>query len=267
MNIYINPNITRKNQLSNAKDLILTLEKYGHTCYLGKEESIAIFSNLDRVNDPVNSDLIVSIGGDGTVLRASKIAIETNKKLLGINSGRLGYLCAVDYKTVINNPDKLFDDLYESERTMLEVIYNGKKYIALNDIVLSRFNMGSTITLDVTSSQINNVRWRGDGIIVSTPTGSTSYSYAAGGPFVDPGLHALIVTPICPHYGSNKSIILHDNDTIYIDPVNNQDDSVCLYVDGVNIGLVNETLSISKADRKLILLSNKNTYNYNKIRQ
>ena len=117
MNIYINPNITRKNQLSNAKDLILTLEKYGHTCYLGKEESIAIFSNLDRVNDPENSDLIVSVGGDGTVLRASKIAIEANKKLLGINSGRLGYLCAVDYKTVINKPDTLFEDLYESERT------------------------------------------------------------------------------------------------------------------------------------------------------
>lgn len=228
---------------------------------------MAIFNNLDRLGNAKDCEMIVSIGGDGTVLKASKLAIETNKKLLGINSGRLGYLCAIDAEDVLKNPDEMLENLIESERTMIEVTYNDNQYIALNDIVLSKSNFGSTITLDISSNQINNVRWRGDGIIVSTPTGSTSYSYAAGGPFVDPGLHALIITPICPHYGSNKSIILHDNDVIKIDSINTEFDSVYLYVDGTNIGPVNETLSIKKANHKLILMSSKNSYNYNKIRQ
>ena len=266
MRIHFCPNTVRSDQISVAKDIISTMESDNIVCTLSENDSMAIFSDLSHFGEISDCDIVASLGGDGAVLRAAKEAVKYNKTLLGINSGRLGYLCAIDAKTILESGLKL-DELIESKRTLLNIVYNEHSYDALNDIVLSKSNFGSTITVDISCNQMEDMRWRGDGIIVSTPTGSTSYSYAAGGPFVDPGLHAFIITPICPHIGSDKSIILSDNDVIILKPIDVYANEPCIFVDGINIGPLKTDLKVTKSALELNLLTHKKSLNYNKIRK
>ena len=100
MRIHFCPNTVRNDQVMIAKDIILSMEKDNIVCTLSKDDSMAIFSDLKRVGEIKDCDIVASLGGDGAVLRAAQIAIKHNKTLLGINAGRLGYLCAIDAKTI-----------------------------------------------------------------------------------------------------------------------------------------------------------------------
>ncbi|MDO4197616.1 MAG: NAD(+)/NADH kinase [Erysipelotrichaceae bacterium] len=266
MRIHFCPNTLREDQLSVARDLIKALENDNIVCTLSENDSMAVFSDNSHTGSVEDCDIIASLGGDGSVLRAAQVAIEYDKKLIGINAGRLGYLCAVDAKTII---EEGFDisNLILSKRSLLKITYEGSDYHALNDIVLSKSNFGSTITVDISCNQMEDMRWRGDGIIISTPTGSTSYSYAAGGPFVDPNLKAFIITPICPHLGSEKSIILSDDDVISLKPKDTYANIPSLYVDGNNIGNLETDVEIMKSEKQLSLLTSRKSLNYNKIRK
>ena len=266
MRIHFCPNTLRSDQINIAKDIIISLENNDIECTLSEDDSMAIFSDLNRAGKIEDCDIVASLGGDGAVLRAAQIAIVYDKKLIGINAGRLGYLCAVDYKAILQNGLDI-SDLIESKRSLLKINYQDKEYNALNDIVLSKSNFGSTITVDVSCNQLEDMAWRGDGVIVSTPTGSTSYSYAAGGPFVDPNLKAFVITPICPHIGSDKSVILSDQDIITLKPKDTYANLPCVYVDGINIGTLDQDLVITKSDKELTLLTSRKSLNYNKIRK
>lgn len=170
-------------------------------------------------------DLLLVFGGDGTMLRAARDIAGSKTPLLGINIGGLGFLTAVPSKELGKALEKIWsgDFKYES-RALIEVSgrCNGKpiRKSALNDIVISRGALSRLISLEVSVNGELITRYRCDGLIVSSPTGSTAYSLAAGGAVVLPTAEVFALTPICPHALSNRSIILPLDATIRIRAMN-----------------------------------------------
>ncbi|MGC8971244.1 MAG: NAD(+)/NADH kinase [bacterium] len=209
-------------------------------------------------------DVGVVIGGDGTLLRASKLLSPLGVPILGIKVGGLGFLLDVapeDYRIAI---DKLLHkDYYVESRGTLEVIVESEsmtkgKFLAINDAVVNKgtFARMLEITLFVNNKLV--ARYPADGIIVSTPTGSTAYSLSAGGPIVSPNLDCILVTPICPHSLFLRPLLLNPKDIIEI-VVGEKHEEVMLTIDG-QLGLHLDTkdkvrVSFSDIQCKLIRLS------------
>lgn len=167
-------------------------------------------------------DLVIVVGGDGTLLSVARSLVETNIPLLGVNIGRLGFLVDVSPEELKNQLSGIFSgEYYEEKRTMLygEVYRDGKRLAtgtALNDIVLHARDSVRMIEFE---THINNrlVHWqRADGIVISTPTGSTAYALSGGGPILHPDLQAIALVPICPHTLSNRPIVVTDDSQITI---------------------------------------------------
>ena len=178
------------------------------------------FTDASLIPDDV--DCILVIGGDGTIIQAAGDVVGKNIPLLGINMGTLGYLAEVDKKNIFSALDCLLKGEYEiEERMMLEgVVYrNGEEIyrgVALNDIVMNRTGNLRVIPFDIfVNGQLLN-SYKADGIIVSTPTGSTGYSLSAGGPIISPNARLMELTPICPHTLNKRSIILDPDDMVEI---------------------------------------------------
>ncbi|MFT7598510.1 MAG: NAD+ kinase [Acidimicrobiales bacterium] len=158
-------------------------------------------------------DLCVSIGGDGTMLRAVQLTVHEGVPVLGINAGQLGYLTEFD-------PDSLEDALtdwaagllHTQERMLLEVTVEGasgvSKSLALNEVVLAAATNTRAVAVDAAISGNHFTSYLADGVIVATPTGSTAYSLSAGGPIVEPEFEALVLTPVAPHMVFDRSLVL-----------------------------------------------------------
>lgn len=144
---------------------------------------------------------IICMGGDGTILRAAQYAVRWNTPLLGINLGQLGFLAEVDRERMQDALAALLEGRYEEEsRAMLEVTTeDGKRFLALNDAVVTRGGYARLVTVRALVDGSLAGDYRADGLIVATPTGSTGYSLAAGGPIISPDVDCMIITPICAH--------------------------------------------------------------------
>lgn len=162
----------------------------------------AVFVAEEELLDAV--EVVVSIGGDGSMIHAAKQAAVKGKKILGVNAGHLAYLCGIDADE-LSMLSCLKDGKYETDERMLlnvELIENGISVfsgICVNDLVVSRGVNLNLVDISVRSDGQLIADYIADGVIVSTPTGSTAYTLAAGGPIADPTLEAMVVTPICPH--------------------------------------------------------------------
>lgn len=196
------------------------------------------------VSSPEECDLIVSVGGDGTLLNSGKLAIQLDKPVVGINAGHLGYLCAYKIDELESLTLNDFKCLKQTSRTTIE--YDG--HIAINDICVLKANPVQSIEASVEGV----ASWKGDGVIVSTPTGSSSYNQSAGGPILDPISSELVVTPVCPHFASKGYQILND-DEVRID-VSDRTPSL-LTVDDKVIGPVQGRITIRKSKKSLKLLT------------
>jgi len=183
------------------------------------------------------ADLLVVLGGDGTILNVAGELRETIKPIFGINVGSLGFLTCSNssgYKEAIECIAK--GRIAFSERTLLDVTVRGAaksetRMIALNDAVLSRGELSRLIRLQTRVDGEPLTEFNADGLIIATPTGSTAYSLSAGGPILSPQLGVLVITPICPHVLTNRSIIVADESTIEVEP-SEPDYPVYLTVDG-----------------------------------
>lgn len=172
---------------------------------------------------PEGTECILVLGGDGTMIRAARDVADRGIPLFGVNLGTLGFLAEVDRNTVFHALDHLMDDRYTTEhRMMLQgKVFRGKEFmgesIALNDIVLARKSGLKVIQFDnyVNGSYLNT--YRADGIILSTPTGSTGYSLSAGGPIVSPRANLFVMTPLAPHSLNKRSVILPPEDVISVE--------------------------------------------------
>jgi NAD+ kinase len=182
------------------------------------------------------ADLLLVLGGDGTLLSAARAINERQIPILGVNMGSMGFLTEFTLDELLPALEAIRAGEYEVEdRIMLtvELIRRRRvvsRYTALNDCVINNGALARMTDLDITVDDQHVTNFKADGLIVATPTGSTAYSLSAGGPIVQPSLGAIILTPICPHILTNRPLVLRDNVTLRVDLRNGSD--VMLTVDG-----------------------------------
>lgn len=186
-----------------------------------------VYDQYDRdvvsIDIPEGTQCILVIGGDGTILAAARMLVGNTIPLLGINLGTLGFLADVNLADLSKTLDLLLNDQYQVEnRIMLtaEVYKQGEKaatYIALNDFNINRFGASRVIGLKVGINGSVIDRYRADGVIVCTPTGSTGYNLSAGGPIINPTCKNFVITPICPHSLTARSIVLAKEDVVTVE--------------------------------------------------
>ncbi len=168
-------------------------------------------------------DLVITVGGDGTLLRAAKLVFPRAVPLLGINLGRLGFLADLSPQQVAQGLEAILAGRYvEEERSVLacELVREGTvvtAQTALNDVVIQRWSTPRLITLNTYVDGRFVHTQRADGLIVSTPTGSTAYALSGGGPILDPAVPAILLVPICPHSLTNRPLVIPDSARIEID--------------------------------------------------
>ena len=221
------------------------LDRHGVTLLIAQNSAttIGVEGGMQREEMFEKSDILVAFGGDGTLLSLSRRSYHHDKPILGINAGNLGFLTDVQLDEIDAFVDKIFSGDYRiDQRMVLEVelisATGTKNIIAVNDIVLSRPSIEGMINVDayVTSehagmSQKHLNRYRGDGLIISTPTGSTAYNLSAGGPIVFPLTQALILTPICPHSLTERPMVLPADFEVSF----TSEDETIIVVDGQDI--------------------------------
>lgn len=179
--------------------------------------------NVTSIDIPEGTQCILVIGGDGTILAAARMLVGNTIPLLGINLGTLGFLADVNLADLSKTLDLLLKDQYQVEnRIMLtaEVYKQGEKaatYIALNDFNINRCGASRVIGLKVGINGSTIDCYRADGVIVCTPTGSTGYNLSAGGPIINPTCNNFVITPICPHSLTARSIVLAKEDVVTVE--------------------------------------------------
>lgn len=191
---------------------------------------------------PDEADLIVAVGGDGTMLHAASMTGGADVPLLGVNRGRLGFLTDVSPNQMLENLDQILGGNYSREsrlRLAATLISSGgdeKTALALNDVVLQRRDTGRMLDFEtrIAGRYVNT--HMGDGLIVATPTGSTAYALSCGGPIIEPQLDAVVVVPICPHTLSDRPIVIPANQGIEITLLEREDIRAEISVDGHALG-------------------------------
>ncbi len=185
------------------------------------------FNYTDAATIPEDTECAIVLGGDGTIIQAAHDLLKREIPILGVNLGTLGFLAEIEPMHVEEALDKLFVDEYLiEEHMMLSVKVDSKKlgsglcypkcHNALNDVVITRSGFSRLITVEVYVNGVLVNDYRGDGVIISTPTGSTGYNLSAGGPVVAPGAHLMIITPICPHSLNTRSVVVSSHDTVLV---------------------------------------------------
>lgn len=207
-------------------------------------------------------DVAVALGGDGTIIHCAKRAAAFDVPVLGINSGRLGFTAGLEVGE-LEALSRLINGEYTLERRMLlDVTVGNRTFHALNEAVVSRGALSRMVEVEVTNHSESVSCYKADGVIVSTPTGSTAYSLAAGGPVVDTSLHCLLLTPICPHSLYTRPYVFDSDAQLTLTPLS--DTSVFLTVDGEEaIAIqVGESVRVarSKTEASLIRLIHKPFY-------
>ena len=223
---YIITNRSKETAEKEAKFIKKYLEERGRVCYLQGEGRNAL-PDRSRYTDasmiPKDVECIIALGGDGTLLHASRDLVDTSLPLIGVNLGTLGYLAEIELSNIVPTLDRLIaDDYFIENRMMLQgtvVTASGgrKQDIALNDIVISRRGRLRVVDFNVYVDGAFLCSYRADGIILSTPTGSTGYSLSAGGPIVSPDASLILLTAIAPHTLISRTIVLPDNVLISVE--------------------------------------------------
>ena len=208
------------------------------------------------------ADLIIAVGGDGTMLYAAAIAHSQDVPLLGVNRGRLGFLTDISPEEMLPGIDQvLAGNFSEESRLILEATLtdsNGgqRKASALNDIVVQRRETGRMLDLrtSVAGRFVNT--HSGDGLIVATPTGSTAYALSCGGPILDPGMDAMVVVPICPHTLSDRPLVLPANLDVSVSLLARTGIQAEVMIDGHSMGELtsSDQLLVRKSDKRVRLI-------------
>ncbi len=268
MTVAVLPNLDKRGSAQVVEKLGLLLKKEGIEAYLpdticGPNFKTAPEDELYRL-----ADVIITIGGDGTIIRYAKRAALDNKPVLGINAGRMGYLANIE-QNELSLISKLKNNEYTVENRMMlnvEVFENGNKineYLALNDAVITSGFISRIIDISVSVGK-DTINYLADGLIVSTPTGSTAYSMSAGGPIIDPLTENFCITPICSHSLSAKPILLGANNMITLKSFSKKRTEIYLTIDGRKVANVKPftEIKITKSSKmvKLIRLNDLSFY-------
>ena len=226
------------NPTKDKNDEILNMVKKKFEMNFDLDE-IRIFNSFKLKDEEFKTplDLLVVLGGDGTLLNvAREISKKTSLPMFGINIGNLGFLSSTEISDIDRAIEKLKKDEYNLDDRMLlkyETIKDGEviEEHALNDVVVARGTLSRMVKFQVFVDGKLYSTFKGDGLIVATPTGSTAYSFSAGGPFIYPNLDLITLTPICPHTKSMPTMVLSGESKIEIIPENGEEE-IYLTVDG-----------------------------------
>lgn len=241
MNIGIISNLDKDKDQIVTKQVISWLEERNIKVFFDEKISAELALIKDNYCDEYifrHSDVIIVLGGDGTLLNVARQASCNEVPLLGINMGHLGFLTETEVEDMYTSLEKLIEGDYRIEkRMMLEAFIRNddvptKDFIALNDIVIAKGNFSRLITYSIYINDNLVDIYSGDGIIVSSPTGSTAYSLSAGGPIVAPDVEVLLITPVCPHTLHSRSILVSNKDLVKIELNSNCKTEINLTVDG-----------------------------------
>jgi len=262
--IAINPSKDKDNKI-----LHMVIKKFRDKFDL---RDITVFSSFDIENQDLrNIDLLVVLGGDGTLLGIARSLNESfNAPILGINIGNLGFLSSVDISDIDDALEKLEKGKFKVvDRMMLkckvESNENKEELNALNDVVLARGTLSRMVRFKIFVDGKMYSTFKGDGLIIATPTGSTAYSFSAGGPVVYPDLELITITPICPHTKSMQTIVLKSDSIIEI-YADYGDEKVYLTVDGQKAVKVKHETSVEvKKNERSIKLLLFDDYDYFKV--
>lgn len=268
MKIAVLPNLDKRGSSDVVDKLGSILQNEGIEAYLPENIKADGFINLHEDKLYKTADLIITIGGDGTIIRYAKRAALDDKPVLGINAGRVGYLANIE-QNELSLLSKLKKKEYFVEKRMMlsvSVCENGRKineYNALNDAVITSGFISRIIDISVYLGR-DSISYRADGLIMSTPTGSTAYSMSAGGPIIDPLTESMCITPICSHSLSAKPILLGADNTVKLKAFSKKRTDIYLTVDGKKVCSVKPYTDIyiskSKQFVKLIRLNDRSFY-------
>jgi len=236
-----------------ARELAARLERLGVAVTLDLSGEAPLRDAL------AGAQLVVSVGGDGTLLAAARRSVGSAVPVMGVNLGKLGFLAEFGAdEALAYAAGEVEPDWPVQEKTMLEVRVAGRPGVhhALNDVMLSQGVMTRLVRFRMRVDGKHATEYRADGVVVSTPVGSTAYSLSLGGPILDHGLHALVVTPVAPHSFTNRPIVLPGHSVIGLE-ILTRTDEMALVVDGqepVPVGVGDEVL-VTAAPKGLTLLS------------
>jgi NAD+ kinase len=224
-------------------------------------------THVDEREVAARADLVIAIGGDGTLLHAARNVAARDVPLVGINRGRLGFLTDVSPEHLRDALDAILAGNYLAERRLTLTARLGKQaagaLFALNDIVLQKGDTGRLLdfTTEVDNVYVNT--HRGDGLIVATPTGSTAYALSCGGPIIQPNVDALVMVPICPHTLSDRPLVLPSSSEIRVTLDNAGGSEAHVVCDGESLARMSaeDVLTVSLAKQPVTLLHPRD-YNY-----
>lgn len=270
--IGLMPNLDKKRAVRVAKWMVNWLEARNVDVWLEHKAAKAtewVEKGCTFVELLERCEMIVVLGGDGTLLSAARNIAPSGIPVLGINLGNLGFLTEIEVPEIVDAFTKILAGEYGiEERMMLDsrVIRRSKeeaKYVAFNDIVVAKSGLARIVQLEVYIDGKHLGNYSADGLIVSTPTGSTAYSLSAGGPIVSPYVNSLVITPICPHTLYGRSLIISNNETVQI-IVKSSHTDITLTADGQDDFALNSYDKIEvkkgKHSAKLIKLKDRDFY-------
>ena len=272
MTVYISPNPGKEQAVATAQRAaqlllmqgatVLMRDDLNETCCADGVQYLPLEECLPR------TDVILTIGGDGTILHEANLTLQYQKPILGINIGRCGFLatCEVDemeekLAALVRGEYLLDSRMLLYVRVLGEENWEGH---ALNDVVVTKGRLQQAIDFSIYCDDILVEHYRGDGVIVATPTGSTAYSFSAGGPIVEPEANNIIITPICAHEVGSRCIVASDRRVVTVEMVRNARRNAYVSVDGgrafrLNLGDV-VTVQKSHLETKLVRLKERSFY-------
>jgi len=269
--IAVMPNLTKKDAYETSLHAIEILSDTGMQilmeCSLSRlyqNDNIVFFGSEFTMLK--SCDMVLTIGGDGTIIHAAREAAPLDKPLLGINTGRLGFVAELE-PNELDMLRRIAEGNYTIEkRMMLKVTHKNREYYAMNDAVISRGSLSRLIDIDVSLAEEKGhiCSYRADGLIVSTPTGSSAYSLAAGGPVVEPAMKCIVMTPVCSHSLFARPVIFSHKSQLAVSASCDDNTQVYLTLDGAKTLTIARSdviyMTSSKIETKFIKLKDKTFY-------
>lgn len=276
MNTAVFPNFQKKNALECARAVCDILYKCGVNVFIDemyrKEFSDKAFVKFGPFSElMLNAEVVIAIGGDGTILKCAKQIVENGSKssILGINTGHLGFMAALEYGQ-LDLLENLSSGNYNIvERMMLEAGIpggNGRVVTALNDITVSGM-YAKICDFEVYANESRIGKYRADGVVFSTPTGSTAYALSAGGPIIDPEMECIEMALICPHSLFARPTVISADKTVVFSRTGNMNPEIYVSADGNEPALLGENtrVVIRRSDNKVRLIDMTGDLFYNAL--
>ncbi|MBQ8741045.1 MAG: NAD(+)/NADH kinase [Clostridia bacterium] len=269
MIVAVIPNLDKRGSSETVEKMAGFFKECGITAYLPDDICCADYEHAPQDELYKIADVIITIGGDGTIIRFAKRAARDGKPVLGINAGRVGYLANIE-QNEYNLLSKLKTGEYTiEERMMLNITVkeNGNvigEYEALNDAVISSGYLSRIIDVTASVDGGDVITYHADGLIAATPTGSTAYSMSAGGPVIDPSMKCVCLTPICSHSLAAKPILIGGDKEIKLKAYSKKRTDIYLSVDGRKVTNIKPFTEIyitrSKNAVKLVRINDRSFY-------